>query len=351
MPSLCPGHPVRRLAGEDHERNAGPDCCRKRRGDLRDARPAGHGGKAGPARRAGPSGCGGDGIVLVPNVDQSRPGSLHCRGPVHVGVSERREAGTRTLAQDSLGEGFVDMRHEGLRTVEGIISSPRAIERAVRVSPAARMFGMPSPGAQVIETSSVPDGCSIVMGCGETSREALRQTVRHGARRQGAGGDALGTGNGHGRMALPRHEVARGYGAALPRCRDEGDLWRHEPGAVAHAHQVPGLQADRLQTVHQGAIRIQFGGSLVSREAKRIGAGHHHRHCDVHACDFDAIHPIAQVARGQERAGRAADRVHEIELDGRGGSGHARDDRVPFVFDRAAGSANDGFNPGTGVDS
>jgi hypothetical protein len=144
---VVPGCPQRRLAGEDDQRDAGAHGGGQRRHDLCEAGATSDGGETNVVTHARIRHGGGDGAVLVPHVDHPRAKFGEPRRKVHVGVAEQGEAGVDLLLEKRFGEDVVGLawphaaaswRSGAARMRAGTITSPRAISRAVRISPADR---------------------------------------------------------------------------------------------------------------------------------------------------------------------------------------------------------------------
>ena len=141
---VVPGGAERRLAGENDQRQAGPDRRRQRGQHLRQAGAAGDRGHADLAALAGVGHGRGDGAVLVPDVD-------HAGAELHQPVAQFMLASPSSAKQISTPscrkaprQHFVGLRpgHASLTCAvpassrDGTMTSPRAIRRAVRTSPA-----------------------------------------------------------------------------------------------------------------------------------------------------------------------------------------------------------------------
>ena len=130
----------RRLARQHHQRDACAHRRRQRRGQLRQPRPTGDSGKAHAARLARMRHGSGHRAMLVADIDHRATRLGEARGEIHVGVAQKRETNAGVFLCGHIGQQVEGVQpHRGpypCNRPGGTMTSPRAIMRAVRTSPA-----------------------------------------------------------------------------------------------------------------------------------------------------------------------------------------------------------------------
>ena len=146
------------------------------------------------------------------------------------------------------------------------------------------------------------------------------------------------------------NEGAGGDHAAVPRGRDQRDFRHALGGDITQIHQGASLQTDSLHSRLERRIRLQSFGRLIARHAKISRPHDNHRHAVVNQGDLDAVDLVNGGARGQERAARGSGHIQKIDRNGGGGSRHAVNARLAFIFHLAAGRLDMGDGNAGGVE-
>jgi hypothetical protein len=125
---IIPPRFQRRLARKDHQRNARPHGGRQGRHELGEPRPAGHGRHADMVGLAGEGHGGGDGAMLMADIDHPAAETGEPRRPVHIGIAEQGEAGFGAFLPEAAGQDVIDLvaTHDAASRLAALASVRRA---------------------------------------------------------------------------------------------------------------------------------------------------------------------------------------------------------------------------------
>ncbi|MNE30420.1 hypothetical protein D3C80_1239330 [compost metagenome] len=185
---------------------------------------------------------------------------------------------------------------------------------------------------------------------GQLLRAFAQQVGNHGARADAGSRQPHRSSDRQGTMAVVRHEIANLQRAVVARLGHQHWLGDDHATDVAQAHGLSGLQPQRFQAFEQRAVGVQLSRGFRAADTQLAGLHHHHRHGHVDAGHRHAINHVLGLARGEQLAGLAADRVEEGQVHRGGSARHPIDRRTAFVAHDTAGRFDQRIDEGASVE-